>query len=94
MYYYIFIAETPYCGTANEYYYAFEHKPTEAELTEIGEEICINNAESYEYFVTGWGESDFDEYSEEEQEEMICNYYADCSYEYREITKEEYEQNV
>jgi hypothetical protein len=40
MFYYKFITNTPYCGTEAEEYYAFDEKPTEQELEEIGDQFC------------------------------------------------------
>ena len=94
MCYFKFTATTPYCGTDHEEYIKFEDRPTEDDLNNIAEDICHNNAESFEYLLTGWGGSDFDELSEEEQQEALDNYYADCSCTWEEITKEEYEENL
>lgn len=91
MFYYKFITNTPYCGTEAEEYYAFDEKPTEQELEEIGEEFCRSNAESYTHLVTGW---DNDDLSEEELEEELSYYYDNCEYSWEEITKEEYEENT
>ena len=91
MFYYKFITNTPYCGTEAEEYYAFDEKPTEQELEEIGEQFCRSNAESYEYLATGW---DSDDLSEEDLDEELSYYYDNCEYSWEEITREEYEENT
>ena len=48
MKYYKFTAETPFCGTDHEEYQAYEKELTEAELNEIADEICADNAESFD----------------------------------------------
>ena len=94
MIYYKFSAETPYCGTDHEEYFAYEKQPTEQELTETANEICLQNAESYEYLITGWDDENFEDISEEEQQELLDNYYADCSCHYQQITEEEYNEEM
>ena len=90
MFYYKITADTPYCGTEMEDYVAFEERPTNAELDELAEEMCRNNAESYEYLVSGWNDEMFEDMTEEEQAEEIDNYYADCSGTWVEVSDEEY----
>lgn len=87
MFYFKFIADTPYCGTENTDYREFKERPTDAELDEMAEEFRQLNAESYEYLVTDWLE-DEDEFDEE----AVENYYADCYGGWEEITEEEYEE--
>jgi hypothetical protein len=94
MKYYKFIAETPYCGTEMEDYRSFDYEPTEAELEEIADELCRENAESYEYLVSGWDDENFEGMTEEEQQEEIDNYYADCYGGWKEITEEEFLENT
>jgi hypothetical protein len=96
MYYYEFKAYTPYCGTENYYYEEFDYQPTEKELIEMAKDFASENGESYEYLVFGWdadpvGEG---EMTEEEYQTEIENYYADCDCEIREISEEEYYDNV
>ena len=90
MFYFRFTADTPYCGTENTDYRIFKERPTDAELDEMAAEFGQLNAESYEYLVTDWleGEDEFDE----EMEEAIENYYADCYSGWEEITEEEYKE--
>lgn len=96
MFYYKHTADTPYCGTEQETYHKFEKKPTEEELDELGNELVHNNAESYEYFVHGWDADPVGdgEMSQEEYDESIENYYADCSGYWTVITVEEYNENA
>ena len=90
MFYFRFTADTPYCGTELVDYQKFEERPTDAELDEIAEDLAHNNAESYEYLVTGWNDDSFEE--EDEEAEALENYYADCEGKWEEITEEEYNE--
>lgn len=85
--YYKFTAWTPYAGTEDEIYEEFNKPPTDNELKEILNEHIQLTAESYEYLATGWG-GDF------ENEEERNNYYADCDGEWKEVTEEEYMDEV
>lgn len=93
-YYCKFTAETPYCGTNIEEYRSFNYKPSTEELFDIAEEICRNNAEGYEYLVTGWDGDEVEGMTEEEIQEALDNYYADCSYSWEEISQEEFLKNT
>ena len=75
-----------YCGCDFEQYEVYEDDVTEETLAEIAYDLANDNAQSYEYIVTGWDE-DFE--SEEEKE----SYYEDIEYGWEEVTKEEYEEN-
>lgn len=86
MKYYKFTAETPFCGTDHEEYQTYEKELTEAELNEIADEICADNAESFEYLISGW--------DDEPTEEELADYYADCHGSWVEITEEEYLENT
>lgn len=94
MFYYKFVADTPYCGTETEYYYCFKNKPATKELEELAEEFRIDHAQGYEYLVTGWDDENIEDMSEDEISEMIDNYYADCNCSWEKITKEEFEENI
>ncbi len=94
MFYYKFVADTPYCGTESENYVCSKEKLSEAELDEMAEEMARENAEGYEYLVTGWHGEDTEGMSEDEISELIDNYYADCNCSWEEITKEEFEENT
>lgn len=87
MFYFKFTAETPYCGTEATDYRIFKERPTDAELDEMAADFGQNNAESYEYLVTGWLE-DEDEFDEE----AVEDYYAECYSGWEEITEEEYKE--
>lgn len=97
MRYYRFIAETPYAGTDNDYYMCFEdNEVTEEHLEAIAAEYCNTNAESFEYLIFGWDYDPVEEgdMTEEEYDEEVQNYYADCLCTYEEIFKEEYLENT
>ena len=89
MAYFEIVANTPYCGTRMEEYVECE---TLSEAEAIAEELCQQNAESYEYLATGWEDDIFD--TEEERDEALENYYADCDWYVNEITEEEYLENI
>lgn len=91
MVYYKFTASTPYCGTENDYYEKYETKPTEDQLAETASEYARQNGEDFEYLLTGWEDDYFD--NEDEKEEALDNYYADCECSYEEITEEEWKEN-
>lgn len=80
-----FTVGTPYAGTEDTIYEIYSGNTTDNFLNEMLKEYIYNNAESYEYLATGWGE-DFE--SEEDEED----YYADCWGEWIEITKQEFKE--
>lgn len=88
MFYFRFTADTPYCGTENTDYRAFEERPTDAELDEMAEDMAQSNAESFEYLVTGWDDDNFD--NGDEKDEALEDYYAACTGIWEEISEEEY----
>ena len=92
MFYYKFTAQAVYCGTDNEYYVATKEPLTDKEIDEMREEYARENAESFEYLLTGWEDDNFED--EDEREEALTNYYADCGCKCEEITKEEYEEDL
>ena len=94
MHYYKITTATCYCGTDSEHYIASQEPMSKEELLETAEELARENAESFEYLITGWNDENIEDLSEEEVQELLDNYYADCSYEYEEISKEEYEENM
>ena len=91
MRYFKFTLDTPYCGTQAVEYNEFTDDVTEKELEQYGEDAKNEHASGYEYLLTGWDDDYFD--TEEERDEALENYYADCSYSYKEVSKEEYEEN-
>ena len=94
MAYYKVTVETPYVGTKNEEY--VECSKDDIEI--IANEICDDNAESFEYLVFNEIEiEDEDDYyangMNEEVEYILNEYYENCGYGYEEVTKEEYLEN-
>lgn len=89
--YYKIVVNTPYCGTEEEEYIECE---TLEEAEAFAEELCRNNAEDYEYLVSGWDDEYFEDLTEEEQVEELENYYADCDWYVEEISEEEYFENI
>ena len=90
MRYFEFKANTPYTGTESTDYYAFEDNVTTEELERLAGELNEQNASGFEYMVTGWDDDEYED--EDERQEALDYYYADCFCTYREITKEEYEE--
>ena len=93
MFYFKINAETAYCGTDIEQYYQFEEKPTDEELDELTKSVVRDNAETYEYLVSGFDGEHFEDMTEEEQEEELENYYQNCSGSWEEVTEEEFLEN-
>ena len=89
MKYFKIICETPYSGTDMEEYKTAEK---EEDLHDEAEQLNRQNAESYEYLVTGWDDDEFD--NDDDRQEALDNYYADCNWYIQEVTKEEYEENT
>ena len=87
MKYFKISCETPYCGTTMEDYCKAE---TREEVEDYAEELSRQNAESYEYLVSGWNDENFEGWSEDEIQEELDNYYADCMAVIEEISYEEY----
>lgn len=85
-----FVVDTNICGTEDTIYEEFEDNVSQEELEQRGQELAIENAEGYEYLVLSWGN---DPETEEEQEE-IDDYYANVTYEYEEVSREEYKENT
>ena len=56
MYYYHFVADTPYCGTEEHYFFEYETPLTTKEINEQCQELAIHNGECYFYLVSGWAE--------------------------------------
>ena len=89
---------TGYCGQDFEDFLKTEM--TDKELDNLTEEMAQENAEQYEYTVWGWGVGTAEEYAEEndvsveEAEQMMEDYYAEAYADWKEITKEEYEENI
>ena len=86
MFYVKFTADTPYCGTEQTVYDCYEKRPTDAELNERAEMLGRDNAEGFEYLINGW--------DEDVSDEELDNYYADCCWDWEEISQEEFEENA
>ena len=92
MKYYKFVCGTPYCGTENEYYVKFADLPSVDDLEEIAEEYAQQAYDDYSYLHSGWNDENLEDMTEEEAEEYMDNFRADCYCEWEEITQEEYEE--
>lgn len=90
MIYVRFFGGNGYCGCDYEEYHAYDNDDvTEAELEQIAVDMAYENAEQYEYVVTGWQE---DWESEEDRESYYDDALSYCGWEY--CSKGEYEDNV
>ena len=87
MAYYKVTVETPYVGTENKEYVECSKDSIEI----IADEICIDNAENFEYLV--FNDLDIEEKTNEKVKYALDDYYDNCSYDYEEVTKEEYLEN-
>ena len=74
MYYYHFVASTPFCGTDCHEFVECENPMSIAEIDSYCEQLAIDNGDCYIYLVTGW-----DEEITTDIEEEVDNYYAECS---------------
>lgn len=92
MKYYKITTSTIYCGTSNEHYIASQEPMSEEELQNTVEELTRENAESFEYLMTGWDDENIEGMSEDEVQAMLDDYYADCSGEWQEISESEYKE--
>ena len=90
-----FTASTPYCGTEEERYLVFSDNVTREELEEYADDLARENGEGFEYLVFGWDADPVGdgEMTEEEYDEAIDNYYADCHCEYEDVSEEEFVEN-
>lgn len=89
MAYFKITVDTPYCGTREEEYIECD---TMSEAVETAKELCQNNAEGYEYLVTGWDDDYFD--TQEEKDEALEDYYGGCDWYVDEVSEEEYLENI
>lgn len=102
-YYYHFWGGTGYCGHDFDDYMMFSYEPDTEELDGLADSMTLDNAESYEYSVFGWGYTieqymqDNDirdrEIAESEWNECIEEYYESRWVEYEEVSEEEYLEN-
>lgn len=91
MAYFQIVVDTSYCGTGVEDYIECE---TVQEAQSIAEELCKNNAENYEYLISGWGDQNFEGMTEEERTEELEEYYTSYYWYVKEISAEEYFANI
>ena len=96
MIYVKFIVSTEYCGTENEIFLAYEDGTPESSIEIDFLERVRENAESYEYLVTGWDDENYNEDEEEEKQEDLEWYYesADTCSNWEYITEEEYREGT
>ncbi len=94
MYYYRFTSETPYVGTETENYCVSRTPLTKDEIEEMCDEFANNAYEDYLYLLTGWNDENLEGLSEEEIDEMLMNFCADCLCVCEEISEEEYLENT
>lgn len=78
-----------YCGCDYEYYESFSDDVSESEIETYATELGYENAEAYEYVVTGWHE-DFE--TEDDRQEYYEDALSYCGWEY--CTKEDFEENT
>lgn len=94
MHYYKFTSETPYVGTEQENYYSTPTPLTKDEIEEMCEEFAYDAYENFQYLHTGWNNENLEGMSEEEIDEMLENFRADCTCVCEEISEEEYSENA
>jgi hypothetical protein len=92
MRYFKFTSSTPYCGTEHTTYEYFHDDVTEKELEDYADEEARQCGESFEYLVVGWDNDEFDD--EEEREQALEDFYADCYCTYEEISYEQYREEA
>jgi|GEM_PF-3717846 len=83
--YVMFLLQTPYGGT-NEVIKERFLDPEHQEIDEYGHQASYEHAENYSYLHTGWGNG----FDDEEDEE---SWYEECTYTWKYITKEEFEDD-
>lgn len=94
MEYYKFTSGTPYCGTESEHYVKFEEPVSQEDLEQMAEEYAQQAYEDYSYLRSGWNDENLADMTEEEAEEYMDDFRADCYCECEEISREEYEENA
>ena len=94
MMYYKFTSGTPYCGTESEHFVKSEEPLSQEDLEQIAEEYAQQAYEDYSYLHSGWNDENLEDMTEEEAEEYMDNFLADCYCECEEISREEYEENA
>ena len=94
MFYYKFTSGTSYCGIKSEYYHQFEEQPSAVELEELSDEYAQQAYDDYSYLHSGWDGENPEGMTEEEAEEYMDDFRAECYCEYEEISEEEYDENA
>lgn len=94
MKYYKFTADTPFSGTENTFYQCEENALSEQELESLCADYSHDNAESFDYLVFGWNYDPVEEgdMTEEEYEQVMEDYYCDCTCSWEEISEEEFNE--
>ena len=77
-----------YCGCDYEEYHAFGDDVTEEIIEAYSSDLAYENAETYEYVVTGWNEDWEDENDRESYYEDALSY---CGWDY--CSQEEFNEN-
>lgn len=78
-----------YCGCDYEDYVVFDDNCPEREIDDYSEQLAYENAENFEYVVTGWN-SDFE--TEDDRELYYEDALSYCGWDY--CSKEEFEENI
>ena len=94
MNYYKFTSGAPYCGTEGEHYVKSAGALSQGDLEALAEEYAQQAYENYSYLYSGWNNENLEDMTEEEAEEYMDNFRADCYCEYEEISREGYEKNA
>ena len=77
-----------YCGCDYEEYQSFEDDILESLIDEYSKDLAYENAEAFEYIVTGWGNS---WESEEDRDSYYENAFDYCGWDY--CSEEEFKEN-
>ena len=95
-YYKFEVCNNSYYDCDENYYVAIpDELATTNYLIQEACEYCQQNGEDYEWHLFGWDTDPIEDlgYTEDEVEDIIEEYYDEISCDYKEITKEEYEEN-
>lgn len=79
-----FFGDAGYCGTDYHCFDVFPDSTSNEVLDALSADMCYDNADSYEYLYTDWG--DFE--SEEDRE----TYYSNTNSFWKEVSQEEYDK--
>jgi len=81
-----FFGNAGFCGTDYHEFMEFEDDTPDDVIGDLSDGFAHDNAESYEYCATGWG----DEFASEEDEEEYYENAANCCG-WEELSKKDYE---